>query len=85
MKRLWIVAIGAWAMFPAMAAEEAAKNDDEKIVCKREKELGSNMGGRKICMTRAEWRREKEESERALRGFDDRSSSEPLLPKGRGG
>jgi hypothetical protein len=85
MKRLLAMAIGAWALFPVMAAEDAAKSgEDEKVVCKREKELGSNLGGRKICMTRAEWRREKEANERVLRGFDDRSSSEPLIPKGRG-
>lgn len=84
MKRLVAALVCGWAFLPAAAAEQAATSGDDKVVCKREKELGSNMPGKKICMTKAEWRSVTEQSERLRRKLDDRSRVPTPLPEGRG-
>lgn len=39
--------------------QQQQTDDDQKIVCKKEPPpVGSRMGGRKVCRTVAEWRRQ---------------------------
>lgn len=41
---------------PALAEEQAKPADDpNKMICKRDAEVGSLIKRRKTCMTRAEW------------------------------
>jgi len=46
-----------------------AKSDGNKIVCKKEEQIGSRLAAKKVCMTVEEWRRvadlNREETERA--------------------
>jgi len=48
---------------PALASSQpegsasASEDDAGKMVCKREKVIGSRVQKRRICMNRAEWRR----------------------------
>ncbi len=39
-------------------AKRPPVNSDDQIVCKREDEIGSRLGGNKVCMTRRDWRRQ---------------------------
>ena len=39
---------------PKAAAAKAAHNPDE-VICKRQEDTGSRLGGTKICHTRSEW------------------------------
>ena len=32
-----------------------SKNDPNKVVCEKEEKIGSRLGGKKVCMTVAEW------------------------------
>jgi hypothetical protein len=42
----------------APAAKRAAIGSDDEIICKREDEIGSRLGGKKTCMTRRDWRQQ---------------------------
>lgn len=49
-----VVAFGTTA---ASAAEPASKKqrDPNEVVCERQKEIGSLVATKRVCMTRAEW------------------------------
>ena len=50
----------------------ATKAELDRIVCERQEQLGSRLGGRKVCKTIREWqeqrRVQREEAERVQRG-----------------
>jgi hypothetical protein len=48
---------GATAPPPHRANRPPAGSDDE-VICKREDELGSRLSGKKVCMTRRDWRQQ---------------------------
>jgi hypothetical protein len=43
---------------PPPAAKRPPVSSDEEVICKREDELGSRLSGKKVCMTRRDWRRQ---------------------------
>jgi hypothetical protein len=52
------------AAAPAFSKPEEQENakvklDPNQIVCERQEELGTRLGGRKVCKTRAEWAEER--------------------------
>jgi invasion protein IalB len=57
--------IGLLASVPAAAADPAASpaagaakkpaRDMNEVVCEREQVIGSRLGSKRVCMTRAEW------------------------------
>lgn len=51
----------AWAGQPKEDKAESTRQDDERRVCKRTKQLGSNFTTR-ICKTQREWARLTEQS-----------------------
>ena len=53
-----------------------APPDDAKVVCKTVNPTGSRVAGKRVCMTKAEWRRLSRESEEATRDIQD-SYSKP--------
>ena len=46
---------------PAVAQETAPKKarDPNEIVCERQEEIGSRLGGQRVCKTRAQWAEER--------------------------
>ena len=40
---------------PAPQATSSAKTDVNKIVCKKEQQIGSRLGAKKVCLTVKEW------------------------------
>jgi hypothetical protein len=47
---------------PLFAQEQPAQKktrDPNEVVCERQEELGSRLGGTKVCKTRAEWAEER--------------------------
>lgn len=34
-------------------------NSNDKVICEREEEIGSRLGGKKVCKTAAEWQEER--------------------------
>lgn len=54
---------------PSIAQTDAAKpakpaSDPNKVICKRETQIGTLVGGRKVCRTRAEWSVERNNAQR---------------------
>jgi len=65
-------------MVPAapVLAQEEPKEDSEKIICKSERFVGSNMSTR-ICKTRAEWIDGKRKAIEALDHERDKNQHKP--------
>ena len=66
------------AASPAPAAPEIAAGlpDDAKVVCRTVTATGSRLGGKRVCMSKKEWRRMDRESEETTRSFQDRYSKQ---------
>lgn len=45
----------AFAQAATPAAPQAKSLDPNEVVCEKEEETGSRLGGHKVCMTRAQW------------------------------
>jgi len=59
------------------AATPAAPPEDSKIVCKTVTVTGSRLGGKRVCMSKKEWRRMNEANEQAAREVQDSQISRP--------
>ncbi len=44
--------------------------DGERVVCRKDREIGSNLGTRRVCKTASEWEAEREEQQEGMRGVD---------------
>jgi hypothetical protein len=52
---------------PESTPQPAASQDEQKVVCKKiDPPTGTRAGGRKVCKTVAEWRRDKDASKEVL-------------------
>ncbi len=70
MRKLLIIAILAGSAVPVAAqsqqaaqpASQKAKAKDplDKMICQREEEIGSRLGGRKVCMTARQWKEQRD-------------------------
>lgn len=68
----------AAAAAPEAAAQTAAAQpDDAKIVCKTINTTGSRLGGKRICLSKREWRRMDKEAEETTRFYQDNYSKQP--------
>lgn len=48
---------------PAASAGQSDKNDPNKIVCRREEQIGSRLGAKKVCLSVKEWQ-DREQADR---------------------
>ncbi len=46
---------GATTVAPLEVPAKSAKGGPDEVVCKREESTGSLLGGKKTCMTKAQW------------------------------
>ena len=60
------------------AAIQVTPPDDAKIVCKTITPTGSRLGGKRVCLSKKEWRRMQKESEEATRESQDHQSKMPV-------
>jgi hypothetical protein len=58
---------------------QAKKEDLDRVLCKREAEVGSHRP-RKICMTIREWRTKEDETQNLLRNMNTPSETVPGTP-----
>jgi hypothetical protein len=63
---------------PDSTTTAAEASDDDTVSCRRIKEVGSNLGKKKVCMTRAEWAKLNDDSRQFDRDVED---PEPFYPK----
>ena len=61
---------------PTTAAPAAEPAEDKKIVCKTITPTGSRLGGKRVCMSKKEWRRLNEANEKETRDIQDSFSKQ---------
>jgi hypothetical protein len=54
------------AQGPAPAVQGGVAADPNEMVCEKQKALGSRLAVRKVCMTRSEWARARQEDREAV-------------------
>lgn len=59
---------------PAPAAG-AKDNNPNKMICEKQEEIGSRLGGKKVCKTAAEWQLEREQNRRTLEDTQRQATS----------
>lgn len=59
---------------PAQSAD-AKNRDPNKIICERQEEMGSRLGGKKVCKTAAEWQEERAAQRRVLEDTQRQATS----------
>lgn len=59
---------------PAQPANAKAK-DPNKVICERQEEMGSRLGGKKVCKTAAEWQEERAAQRRVLEDTQRQATS----------
>lgn len=67
----------AAAAAPTTAQPSEAPPDDLKIVCKILTATGSRLGGKRVCLSKKEWRRMHEEGQKSTRYYQDNASKMP--------
>jgi|tagenome__1003787_1003787.scaffolds.fasta_scaffold20986375_3 hypothetical protein len=60
---------------PAQAAAPATAKDPNRIICERQEEIGSRLGGKKVCKTAAQWDEERQQERDALDKFQRQNTS----------
>ena len=62
----------------AFAEKPKDKGDKDQVICRTEADIGSRLGGTRVCMTREQWaerrRESREAAERAQMGHTDRGN-----------
>lgn len=70
MKSLMILGSLLLSSAPALAAapatDNAAAGDPNSRVCRTITEIGSRLGGRRVCMTRAEWAEQRRQTREGI-------------------
>jgi hypothetical protein len=62
---------------PATTQVAATPADDAKIVCRTITPTGSRLGGKRICLSKKEWRRMHEAGQEAAGDIQDEFSKRP--------
>ena len=80
MKAIFLFAAAA-LVAPSVAVAGTSGDEDgqkDKMICKAQKETGSRLGGKKICMTRAQW----DEHRRNTQADIERSQTQQVNKQG---
>src|SRR3954452_22938067 len=59
----------------APSAAPAKDKDPNRIICEREDEIGSRLGGKMVCKTAAQWQLERQQQRETLEGVQRQGTS----------
>jgi hypothetical protein len=62
---------------PLPPANAKPKSDDDKVVCKRQEEIGSRLISNKVCMTVAQWRQYEIDNREKLQRLQESAGTRP--------
>lgn len=73
--QLTIIAVATSFVFLSGCAAQpegtaVTEADGERVVCRKDREIGSNLGTRRVCKTISEWESERELQQEGMRGVD---------------
>lgn len=57
------------------AAGSAQANAENKMICEKQEEIGSRLGGKKVCKTALQWQQEREQQRRTLEDTQRQATS----------
>lgn len=57
------------------AAGSALGKDQNKMICEKEEDIGSRLGGKKVCKTALQWQQEREQQRRVLEDTQRQATS----------
>jgi hypothetical protein len=70
------VPVSAQAPAPSQQAAATSKSKDpNRIICEREDQLGSRLGGKKVCMTWQQWQEKRAEQRDTLEDVQRKNTS----------
>ncbi len=52
----------------AMPPQDPPAKKKDPVICKRQEETGSRLGGKSVCMTRSQWDEQRADAQRGLMG-----------------
>jgi hypothetical protein len=73
--------VGAQAAAQTTPASQAAPapaprdKDPNRIICERQEEIGTRLGGKKVCKTAMEWQIEREQNRNTIEGVQRQATS----------
>jgi hypothetical protein len=51
--------------------------DPNRIICERQEEIGTRLGGKKVCKTAAEWQLERQQQREAVEKYQQQATGVP--------
>lgn len=72
-----ILAMGAAASVEPTAKPAADAANKEKLICRTQDKIGSRLGGKRVCNTKARWAEIEADSVASVRGFQQERQSNP--------
>ena len=78
MKAIYLLAACALTAPSAAMAGAGDADKSDKMICKTQKETGSRLGGKKICMTKSQW----DEHRRNTQADIERSQTQQVNKQG---
>jgi hypothetical protein len=66
---------------PASAPPTQKAKDSNRMICEKQEELGSRLGGKKVCKTAAEWQEWRQQNRDVLEDWQ-RQHTNPGTPAG---
>ena len=89
LKSMFFIAVGVAVAMPVAAQTTVqpqpvqaptAKSDVNKLICKKQEEIGSRLGAKKVCLTQEQWQArtndDREQMERVQQGARGPSSGD---------
>jgi invasion protein IalB len=61
----------------APPATAASTKDPNRVICERQEEIGSRLGGKKVCKTAAEWDEERRQQRDTVEKFQQQATGVP--------
>ena len=70
-----LIVVGALVAAPAMAQTASAdthsgttavKGDPNRMICERVEEIGTRLGGKRVCLTAAQWEAQRQQTRSTL-------------------
>ena len=74
---LYLYLLQTAATAPATTQTATIAPDDAKIVCRTINETGSRIGGKRVCMSKREWRRMHDQAKETTSFYQDHQSKQP--------
>ena len=54
---------------------DPATDPNDKIICEKQEEIGSRLGGKKVCKTKAQWEIDRRQQREDLEGVQQQATS----------